>query len=111
MYTGYINVTEVIVCQLLPAATMFQVPDIIDACCSFLERQLDPTNAIGIGDFAEQHGCVALKQKANQFIERHFTQVILFAVTLNYEYKSNEVFFFSYRFVTKKNFYNYPHYN
>lgn len=75
MYTGNIRVTEVTVCQLLPAATMFQVPYVVDACCAFLERQLDPTNAIGISSFAEQHGCESLKQKANQFIERNFTQV------------------------------------
>ncbi|KAL9694012.1 hypothetical protein quinque_013297 [Culex quinquefasciatus] len=75
MYTGHIRVTEVTVCQLLPAATMFQVPNVIEACCAFLERQLDPTNAIGIANFAEQHGCETLKQKANQFIERNFTKI------------------------------------
>lgn len=75
MYSGHVRVTEITVCQLLPAATMFQVPNVIDACCAFLERQLDPTNAIGISNFAEQHGCTTLRQKANQFIERHFTQV------------------------------------
>lgn len=52
-----------------------QVSNVIDACCAFLEKQLDPSNAIGIANFAEQHGCVDLKKKANQFIERHFTQV------------------------------------
>lgn len=77
MYTGKIHVTEVTVCQLLPAATMFQVHNVIEACCAFLERQLDPQNAIGIANFAEQHGCNLLKQKANQFIERHFTQICL----------------------------------
>lgn len=75
MYSGHIRVTELTVCTLLPAATMFQVSNVIDACCAFLERQLDPTNAIGIANFAEQHGCTTLKQRANQFIERHFTQV------------------------------------
>ena len=75
MYTGHIRVTEFTVCQLLPAATMFQVPNVINACCAFLEKQLDPTNAIGIGNFADQHGCKELQRKANQFIERHFTQV------------------------------------
>lgn len=75
MYSGHIRVTELTVCTLLPAATMFQVKNVIDACCAFLERQLDPTNAIGIANFAEQHGCTKLKQSANQFIERHFTQV------------------------------------
>ncbi|KAJ9592761.1 hypothetical protein L9F63_015572, partial [Diploptera punctata] len=62
MYTGQIRVTEITVCQLLPAATMFQ-------------RQLDPANAIGIANFAEQHGCKDLNHKANQFIEQHFTQI------------------------------------
>ncbi|PNF14489.1 Kelch-like ECH-associated protein 1 [Cryptotermes secundus] len=75
MYTGQIRVTEVTVCQLLPAATMFQVTNVIDACCVFLERQLDPTNAIGIANFAEQHGCKELNHKATQFIEQHFTQI------------------------------------
>lgn len=78
MYTGDIRVTELTVCQLLPAATMFQVSHVIEACCAFLERQLDATNAIGIANFAEQHGCVLLKQRANQFIERHFTKVKYF---------------------------------
>lgn len=54
---------------------MLQVTNVIDACCVFLERQLDPTNAIGIANFAEQHGCKDLNHKATQFIEQHFTQV------------------------------------
>lgn len=81
MYSGHIRITELTVCQLLPAATMFQVPNVIDACCGFLERQLDPTNAIGIASFAEQHGCTNLKQRASQFIERHFTQVSIYDST------------------------------
>lgn len=81
MYSGHIRVTELTVCTLLPAATMFQVSNVIDACCAFLERQLDPTNAIGIANFAEQHGCTSLKQRANHFIERHFTQVCVITMT------------------------------
>lgn len=49
--------------------------NVIQACCDFLERQLDPSNAIGIANFAEQHGCNELCKKANQYIERHFIQV------------------------------------
>ncbi|XP_044578610.1 kelch-like ECH-associated protein 1B [Cotesia glomerata] len=75
MYTGRIRVTELTVCTLLPAATMFQVNNVIEACCIFLERQLDPTNAIGIANFAEQHGCKNLHHKANQFIVQHFSQI------------------------------------
>lgn len=54
---------------------LLKVPDVISACCVFLERQLDPSNVIGIANFAEQHGCKELHEKANQFIEQHFTQV------------------------------------
>ncbi|KAK5645408.1 hypothetical protein RI129_006708 [Pyrocoelia pectoralis] len=75
MYTGRIRVTENTVCQLLPAATMFQITNVIQACCDFLERQLDPSNAIGIANFAEQHGCAELCRKANQYIEGHFSQI------------------------------------
>lgn len=54
----------------------FQVPNVIHACCDFLEKQLDPSNAIGIASFAEQHACMELCKKANQYIERHFSQVL-----------------------------------
>lgn len=61
---------------------LWQVANIVEACCTFLERQLDPTNAIGIAAFAEQHGCHDLVFKANRYIEQHFTQVS-FMLTLN----------------------------
>nr|CAD7578608.1 unnamed protein product [Timema californicum] len=91
MYTGQIRVTEVTVCQLLPAATMFQVTNVIDACCVFLERQLDPTNAIGIANFAEQHGCKDLYHKANQFIVQHFTQLANALVVLRSTAEDREI--------------------
>ncbi|XP_044754365.1 kelch-like ECH-associated protein 1 [Coccinella septempunctata] len=75
IYTGKMKVTENIVCQLLPAAAMFQVTNVIEACCDFLEKQLDPSNAIGIANFAENHGCLSLYRKANTYIERHFREV------------------------------------
>lgn len=53
----------------------FKVTNVIQACCDFLERQLDPSNAIGIANFAEQHGCTELYRKANQYIERNFSQI------------------------------------
>lgn len=57
------------------------MPNVIQACCDFLERQLDPSNAIGIAHFSEQHGCMDLSKKANQYIERRFIQVS-FAYTM-----------------------------
>lgn len=61
--------------KLTNSKTFFQVGNVIQACCDFLEKQLDPSNAIGIANFAEQHGCSDLCRKANQYIERNFGQV------------------------------------
>lgn len=47
---------------------------VIDACCTFLEQQLEAGNAIGIASFAQQHGCMDLYRKANTFIEQHFSE-------------------------------------
>ncbi|KAK2727542.1 hypothetical protein QYM36_008134 [Artemia franciscana] len=75
IYTGEISVNELSICQILPAATMFQVSAIVEACCAFLENQLDPSNVIGIANFAQQHGCQDLYRAAKAFIQTHFAQV------------------------------------
>ncbi len=49
----------------------------IQACCTFLENQLDPSNALGIAAFAEQHHCNNLYKAANEFIDQHFIQVCI----------------------------------
>ncbi len=74
-YTAEIHVSELNVCALLPAATMLQMTHVVEACCTFLEHQLDPSNCIGIGDFAQAHGCQDLFQKARTFLFQNFTTV------------------------------------
>lgn len=46
------------------------------ACCEFLESQLDPSNCLGIRDFAETHNCVDLMQAAEVFSQKHFPEVV-----------------------------------
>ncbi|XP_057375527.1 kelch-like ECH-associated protein 1 [Daphnia carinata] len=75
IYTGEIVINQLVVCQLLPAGSMLQVSPVIQACCTFLESQLDPSNALGIAAFAEQHHCSNLYEAANDFIDQHFIQV------------------------------------
>ena len=75
-YTAEIRISENNVCYLLPAATMFQMSHVVEACSVFLEHQLDPNNCIGIADFAAEHGCMELEQKARQFILKRFCEVI-----------------------------------
>ncbi|XP_054931256.1 kelch-like ECH-associated protein 1B isoform X1 [Dermacentor andersoni] len=74
-YTGHIEVDEKSVCQLLLAANMLQVQRITNACCRFLERQLDPSNCIGIAEFCQQHHIRDLQDRAERFAEQHFSMV------------------------------------
>ena len=74
-YTSEICVNEMNVCSLLPTATMLAMSHIVEACCTFLEHQLDPTNCIGIADFAQAHGCHELYKKARLFIYHNFSRV------------------------------------
>ncbi|KAG7171934.1 Kelch-like protein 17-like 1, partial [Homarus americanus] len=62
---------------LAAASPYFKMNHVIDACCTFLEQQLEAGNAIGIANFAQQHGCMDLYHKANTFIEQHFSEVSL----------------------------------
>lgn len=74
-YTSKLCVCEENVTQLLHAGAMYQMTHIVDSCCSFLERQLDPSNCIGIADFAHALGCYTLYEQARKYIYTHFTEV------------------------------------
>lgn len=74
-YTSEIHVSEMNVCSLLPAATMLQMAHVQEACCTFLEHQLDASNCIGIADFAQSHGCQDLYEKARNFLYKNFSDV------------------------------------
>lgn len=58
---------------LLTAANLLQLTDVRDACCDYLQTQLDPSNCLGIRDFADIHGCVDLVNYANTYIDQHFS--------------------------------------
>ena len=45
------------------------------ACCEFLEKQLDPSNCLGIRIFAENHSCDALSQAAEMYTYKYFEEV------------------------------------
>jgi len=74
-YTSELHVSELNVCSLLPAATMFQMSHVVEACCTFLEHQLDPSNCIGIARFAMEHGCRDLYHRASRYMESEFSRV------------------------------------
>lgn len=74
-YTASISVGEKCVIHMMNGAVMYQIDSVVKACCDFLVQQLDPSNAIGIANFAEQIGCTELHQKAREYIYMNFSQV------------------------------------
>lgn len=46
------------------------------ACSEFLEKQLDPSNCLGIRSFAENHHCDLLQQAAELYTFKYFDDVI-----------------------------------
>ena len=46
------------------------------ACSEFLQRQLDPSNCLGIRLFAEKHSCESLKRAAEDYTYKFFEEVI-----------------------------------
>lgn len=73
VYTSVVEVTEDNVQVLLTAANLLQLTDVRDACCDYLQTQLDPSNCLGIRDFADIHGCIDLLNYAETYIEQHFS--------------------------------------
>lgn len=80
-YTASISVGEKCVIHVMNGAVMYQIDSVVKACCDFLVQQLDPSNAIGIANFAEQIGCTELHQKAREYIYMNFSQVKLNSIS------------------------------
>jgi hypothetical protein len=67
IFTGRIELREDTVETLLSTACLLQLTAVVDACCSFLMRQLHPSNCIGIRLFADTQGCMDLLKVAHNF--------------------------------------------
>ncbi len=74
-YTGQIEITDENVQCLLPAASLLQMDVIREACCSFLLRQLDASNCLGIRLFAHTHSCEELQVTSHQYALNNFMKV------------------------------------
>ncbi|XP_070564376.1 kelch-like ECH-associated protein 1 [Ptychodera flava] len=74
-YTSTILVNEWNVLKLLTTAVMFQMTHVVNACCQFLEYQLDPSNCIGISEFAKEYSLTELHKKAICYICKNFCEV------------------------------------
>lgn len=75
-YTGKLDITTDTVQSLLYASSLFQLSAIQKACSDFLQRQLHPSNCLGIRSFANAHSCTGLLQASEKYIHEHFNDVV-----------------------------------
>ncbi|EDO37754.1 predicted protein, partial [Nematostella vectensis] len=74
-YTSTIEINENNVQNLLSIGNLLQFTTVVETCSDFLKKQLHATNCLGIGNFADHHGCGKLKLAAQSYAEKHFLDV------------------------------------
>uniref|UniRef100_A0A1A8M3T2 BTB domain-containing protein n=2 Tax=Nothobranchius pienaari TaxID=704102 RepID=A0A1A8M3T2_9TELE len=74
-YTSEVYISKANVQALLAAANLLDVMAVREACCRFMERQMDEMNCVGIHCFAEAHSCTMLEKRSMEYILEHFSSV------------------------------------
>lgn len=75
IYTGVVNIAVTNVQELIVAADMLQLTEVVNLCCDFLKGQIDPQNCIGLFQFSEQIACHDLLEFTENYIHVHFLEV------------------------------------
>ena len=75
IYTGKLSISSGNVQELLAAAKMLHLDDIVGSCCEFLSKELTPSNCLGILLFSDAHSCKNLYQTVFNYIKRNFKDV------------------------------------
>uniref|UniRef100_A0A7N5ZZN5 BTB domain-containing protein n=1 Tax=Anabas testudineus TaxID=64144 RepID=A0A7N5ZZN5_ANATE len=75
-YTGRLELREDTIESLLSASCLLQLSSVVQACCSFLMKQLHPTNCLGIRSYADAQGCHDLQRAAHAYTMEHFLDVV-----------------------------------
>lgn len=75
IYLRQLEVTNENVYPLLKTADYLCVLGVLNVCCEFLEKQLNPKNCIGILTFARNHFCKELGSSAWKYIMRNFVLI------------------------------------
>lgn len=76
VYTSAICINDDNVENLLSAASVFQLLEVINVCSEFLKEQLHPSNCLGIANIADRFACEELLNEASKFTVKNFNQVV-----------------------------------
>ncbi|XP_036064739.1 kelch-like protein 38 [Onychomys torridus] len=74
-YTGEVHISAANVLPLMEAAAMLQYPRVFEACSSYLQSRLAPSNCLGLVRLAEILSCESLKKKAREVALTRFPEV------------------------------------
>ncbi|KAL3846716.1 hypothetical protein ACJMK2_017682 [Sinanodonta woodiana] len=83
VYTAEITLTTANVQDLLHAACLLMLKGIQLACSTFLQKELDPSNCLGIMKFAERYSVMDLHKAAHVFCQYNFKEVVKHTEFLN----------------------------
>ncbi|KAJ0011790.1 hypothetical protein NQD34_012765 [Periophthalmus magnuspinnatus] len=75
IYTGLISITVENVQELMVAADMLQLTEVVSICGEFLKGHIDPSNSVGIFQFLEQISCMDMLEFTENYIHVHFLEV------------------------------------
>ncbi|XP_063283757.1 actin-binding protein IPP [Pelobates fuscus] len=75
IYTGSVSISGENVQELMTAADMLQLSNVVDLCCDFLKDQIEPGNCVGFFQFSEQLACQSLVDFTESYIHTHFPEV------------------------------------
>jgi kelch-like protein 1/4/5 len=64
---GCLELKEDTIENLLAAACLLQLPQVVEVCCHFLMKLLHPSNCLGIRAFADAQGCIELMKVAHSY--------------------------------------------
>lgn len=64
---GRLDLREDTIESLLSASCLLQLSSVVQACCSFLMKQLHPSNCLGIRSYADAQGCHDLQRAAHAY--------------------------------------------
>ncbi|XP_019875864.2 actin-binding protein IPP isoform X2 [Aethina tumida] len=75
IYSGEVCINQNNVQELMIAADMLELSEVVDGCTEFLMKELHPLNAIGIYKFAEDHNWKQLRNASIDYIEKNFPKI------------------------------------
>ena len=61
--------------ELMVAADMLQLGEVVSICGEFLKGHMDPSNCVGIFQFLEQIACMDMLEFTENYIHVHFLEV------------------------------------